>query len=454
MLIVLVGSVSASVILRVGAQGSITPELRALAYSPDGTTLAVGGSFGINLYHTNLQSFLSLQGNTGSVTSLAWSPDGHKLVSGNLGNIINIWDVQAGTQLSALAGHTAQVTAVGWSPDGQKIASASLDGTVRIWNAQNGNLLATLQNPDQVWTLAWSPDSSSVAAGGGDANGSSPTFIRIWNVATAAPRLDLVVQGTVTNVVIALAWSPNGTYLLSAAGGAQLWNAQTGQFVREIPSTNTISAVAWRPDSNAVVVASVQPEILGVDITTQAPLYSFLGPWLNITALAWSPDGTQVSSVSLDGTIRTWAVSTGLQIAFAASPATISDDLALGVSFCVDNADYQQYLQNFIHINQISNFLNSIQTNQLATITPQCLDELTKMANELVNLSITPTFTSTATNTPTKTPTPTLTPSRTNTPRPTFTATATATALIAPPTLTLSPTCGPKHPCPRPTVGN
>ena len=73
------------------------------------------------------------------MTSVAFSPDGHRIVSGQLDNTVRMWNADTGQPLGApLTGHTDAVTSVAFSPDGQRIVSGSDDDTVRLWNADTG----------------------------------------------------------------------------------------------------------------------------------------------------------------------------------------------------------------------------------------------------------------------------------------------------------------------------
>src|SRR5262245_26334392 len=77
------------------------------------------------------------------VTSVAFSPDGARVLSGSRANTIRLWDAAAGALLRAFEGHSDAVTSVAFSPDGARVLSGSEDNTVRLWDAATGVLLRT-----------------------------------------------------------------------------------------------------------------------------------------------------------------------------------------------------------------------------------------------------------------------------------------------------------------------
>jgi WD40 repeat protein len=85
-----------------------------------------------------------LEGHFGCVSSVAFSPDGHHVVSDSFDNMVRFWDAANGECLRVLRGHAGGVSSVAVSPDGLVLASSSLDGTVRVWDTTNWVCLRVL----------------------------------------------------------------------------------------------------------------------------------------------------------------------------------------------------------------------------------------------------------------------------------------------------------------------
>ena len=115
------------------------------------------------------------------VYSLAISPDGQTLAAAQHGGTVAFWDVDHEKARSVLHGHTADVLSVAFSADGLTLASTGRDKTVRIWEPATGQPLLTLQGHEAaVHAAAFSPDGTLLATGSHDGK------IKLWR----APRED------------------------------------------------------------------------------------------------------------------------------------------------------------------------------------------------------------------------------------------------------------------------
>src|SRR5689334_17181686 len=115
-----------------------------------------------------LELVATLRGHTAEIRRLAWSPTGLTLATPAGDGTGRIWDAGSGELLHTLTGHTDTVHAVAWSPDGELLASGGVDGTVIVWDARRGGARRAefvrqdpFARPDELdaWVncLAWSP---------------------------------------------------------------------------------------------------------------------------------------------------------------------------------------------------------------------------------------------------------------------------------------------------------
>jgi WD40 repeat protein len=137
----------------------------AMAWSPDGKTLATAG-MSVFLWDTASGQQVGVLGQDTATFAIAWSPDGSKIAAASGGWAV-IWDVKTGQDLlQATMGHSFFAQSVALSPDGQILASAA--GEVILRDARNGEILQTLEGHSDADRLAFSPDGKTLASGSAD----------------------------------------------------------------------------------------------------------------------------------------------------------------------------------------------------------------------------------------------------------------------------------------------
>jgi WD40 repeat protein len=286
---------------------------------------------------------------------LAFTPDGRTLAFGGTDNVVRLWDVTTGKEALPLGGHQSTVSAAALSPDGRLIATGGGDGVIRLWDPATGRERGQFPgHGTRTASLAFGGGGRLLISAGSERTGGADPTIRVWVVAPGKPlrhfpgaiavlspdgnllvtaderEMRLLEAASGREIrrwpvprggIMPLAVCPPVNEIISwgADGKLRVWDAATGKEQRQFSgphfpedSRDRVYCLGTSPDGRLAAFGGQAQEVALLDTHTGAEVWRLTGVSRAISALAFSADSRVVAAADgTTGTVRLWEVATG-----------------------------------------------------------------------------------------------------------------------------------------------
>lgn len=244
-----------------------------------------------------------------SILSVAFSPDGSKLLTAGADSRAKLWDIATSRLLLTFVGHEDFVLSARFSPDGSRIATCGADKSVKLWDAGTANIIHTFSGyPETVWSAEFSPDGSRLLTASDDGTA------RLLDLDTpdVSPKV-LECDSAARHAV----YSRDGSLIAASTdrGTIELWDAASleRRMVRR-GHDNVISCIAFSPDRKRLLIAAGRRAKM-LSLEPEGDVQEYARHHSSITSASFSPRGRLVLTSSLDSTAVLWYSDSGRVLA-------------------------------------------------------------------------------------------------------------------------------------------
>ncbi|CAE6415991.1 unnamed protein product, partial [Rhizoctonia solani] len=299
--------------------------LGGIKYSPDGRYIAgvyaEGGMrraihvWGAIDYQTILGP---LEGHTGGITSIMFSPDGSRIISGCDNGLVCTWDVhQRNLPSNSMNTVSTYILSAKFSSDGMRFVTGSKDGLLHIWDSYTGELSVGPIKAHESEITAVDFWNDRVVSGSEDGT------VSVWDALSGDVVLASVTTG-LKKTVTAVAYSPNGNLIVTASrislnydAEVNLWDAYTGTWVLRLlkDASRDISTIQFSPDGTRIAcITGIFPSKTVVwDTTDGREVSEAYKSRTEATSISYSPNGSFIALGHKNKIITIWDAYTGTE---------------------------------------------------------------------------------------------------------------------------------------------
>ncbi len=251
------------------------------------------------LFHSPVSYIEAQVPDSTKVFQIEWSPDG-QFIAGAISHGLIIWDVNTDSLFKTFEMQTG-VADLAWSPDSSKIAAADWDGTISIWNVGDELVITTLDQSSQTMiAVEWTNDGSRIIGL------SFEDKIVIWDAYSYEPLVSVMSGGYDIELN-----SDNSVFVRGAFSGIALHDASTSELITIFEGDERgVLSVDWSPDDQKIVSGSVDNVRIWDALTGQI-IMTLEGHTDYIRTVAWSPSRDQIISADNNNLMRVWDSNTG-----------------------------------------------------------------------------------------------------------------------------------------------
>ncbi|MEP7136842.1 MAG: protein kinase [Chloroflexota bacterium] len=246
------------------------------------------------------------------INSLAYSPDGKQVATGNANGVVQVWDIQTGHEVFRFD-DTYSITKIVYTPDGKQLITADENGYINIWDATNGKLTSWFPAfSEGVWNMRLSSDGMRLVT-------TSSTSIKIWDAKTSKLLSTLT---TSSSNIENIAFSSDGTRLATASvdGNVIIWDMETGKdlFMFSVSPNGCNPNIIFNQDGKRLITSDSCGTVGFWDISGnkgQELFHRKVRSTGGIVTLNLSPDGTRLA-VGNNNSVSMWDPNTGFDLFF------------------------------------------------------------------------------------------------------------------------------------------
>lgn len=287
-----------------------------VAFAPDGKKLITGGARytlpgQLKIWDVSSSKPLATVKGISGVRSVAFAPQGDAFATGDFSGMVKLRDAETGKELAAVMGHPGDqaaklitgVNSVAFSADGTLLVSAGLDKIVKLWNVPKiTEAKAFHGHTKMVFSVAFFKHGKAIVSGGEDG------VAKIWDIGSGKEKFTLEGHKSAVETV---AVSPDDKIVATASwdGSVKLWDAGTGKETATLQGNEaSILFLAFSPNGELLAGGGVDGAVCLWDAKTHKVVANLRGHAAQVWSVTFSRDGKSLASGSEDKTAKLWNV--------------------------------------------------------------------------------------------------------------------------------------------------